>query len=205
MMRWSIPFVFMAFSIGIQRPSSAAEIPSTDEATQAITRLREGLIDSFNKRDIDRLLGHLDEDVIATWQNGEVCRGPAAIKAYYNKMMQGDGHIVDKVSCNPQIEGRHVYGDWAASWGHMNDEFVLKDGTAFKFNSNFTATIAKRGEQWKVTSFHASVNAFDNPILGVAVKNVGGWSAAGGAFAGLIIGVLLMILIQRRRRKSHVA
>ncbi len=172
-MRWFIPLVVVASLAGTPLRSPAAEVPASDEATQAITRLREGLIDSFNKCDIDRLLGHLDENVIVTWQNGEVCRGPAGVKAYYNKMMQGDGHIVDKVSCDPQIDGRHVYGDWAVSWGHMNDAFVLKDGAEFKFNSNFTATIAKRGEQWKVTSFHVSVNAFENPILGVAIKKAG--------------------------------
>src|SRR4051812_98418 len=156
-------------------PSEAAAV-KVDDPTQAITQLRQELIDSFNKGDLDRVLSHLDPDVVITWQNGEVCRGPGEVRAYYDKMMKGPDRRVDKVSADPKVDDRHVYGDWAVSWGSMNDTFVLTDGSKLAFNSRFTATIAKRGDVWKVTSFHVSVNAFDNPILGYAAKKAGTWS-----------------------------
>lgn len=185
-------------------PATAATTTgvTSNDPTQAITLLREDLIDSFNKGDLDRLLSHLDPEVVITWQNGEVCHGPEEVRAYYNKMMTGPQRRVEKVSADPKVEGRHIYGDWAVSWGAMNDHFVLSDGSDLAMNSRFTATIARRGDVWKVTSFHVSVNAFDNPILGLAEKKVGGWALAIGIVAGALVGLLIGVLIARRRRGS---
>jgi uncharacterized protein (TIGR02246 family) len=173
---------------------------TTADPTQAITQLREELIDSFNKGDLDRLLSHLDPDVVITWQNGEVCRGPEAVRAYYNKMMTGPDKRVEKVSADPKVDDRHVYGDWAVSWGRMNDHFVLTDGSQLAMDSKFTATIARRGDAWKVASFHVSVNAFDNAILGIAAKKAGSWSLIIGALVGVVIGLVVGVIMGRRRR-----
>src|SRR5262245_21751789 len=106
--------------------TTLAQTNSADD--KAIARLREGLIDSFSKGDIDRLLTFLDTNVVVTWQNGEVCEGTAAVKAYYNKMMKGEHPLVSKVTSEPKILGRHIQGDWAVSWGELNDHFLLSDG-----------------------------------------------------------------------------
>jgi uncharacterized protein (TIGR02246 family) len=184
------------------RPASAPAAVVADDPTQAIGQLRQELIDSFNKGDLDRLLSHLDPDVVITWQNGEVCRGPAAVRAYYDKMMKGPERRVEKVSADPKVDDRHVYGDWAVSWGSMNDHFTLTDGSELGMNSRFTATIARRGDVWKVTSFHASVNAFDNPILGYAAQKAGTWSLVIGGVIGLLIGAVAGLYIARRLRRG---
>ena len=49
--------------------------------------------------------------------------------------------------------------------GKMNDDFKLTDGTDLPLNSTFTATIARSGDEWVVTAFHTSVNAFENPVM----------------------------------------
>src|SRR5262245_24479163 len=90
--------------------------PTDSEVDQAITHLREGLVDSFNQGDVDRLLTYLDTNAVVTWQNGDVCEGPAAVKAYYERMMKGDHPVVKKVTTDPKVLGRHVSGDWAVSW-----------------------------------------------------------------------------------------
>jgi ketosteroid isomerase-like protein len=183
-------------------PTTAAGGPgvTSDDPTQAITLLRQELIDSFNKGDVDRLLSHLDPEVVITWQNAEVCRGPEQVRAYYDKMMTGPERRVEKVSADPQVDGRQIYGDWAVSTGAMNDRFVLTDGSDLAMNSRFTATIARRGDVWKVSSFHVSVNAFDNPILGIAARKAGGWSLTIGLIVGLLIGLIAGMLIKRSRR-----
>src|SRR5689334_2069850 len=78
------------------------------EVQQAIDHLRQSLVDSFNRGDIDRLLTYLDTNVVVTWQNGEVCEGTTAVKAYYERMMKGDHPIVSKVTAEPKVLGRHV-------------------------------------------------------------------------------------------------
>lgn len=172
------------------------------EVDKAIARLREGLIDSFNKGDIDRLLTFLDTNAVVTWQNGEVCEGTAAVKAYYDKMMKGDHPVVSKVTAEPKILGRHIQGDWGVSWGELNDHFILSDGRDLPLNSHFTATIAKRGDSWKVSAFHASVNAFSNPITALAVKKMALAAGIGGIITGVIVGLVIASLLRRSKNPS---
>ncbi len=171
---------------------------TTDDPQAAIAALRTELVDSFNKADLPRLLSHLDEDVVVTWQNGEVSRGPQQVQVYHNKMMTGPDRRVQTVHCDPKVTDRHLYGDSAVSWGNMNDEFIMTDGTALKLDSRFTATIAKRGDVWKVTSFHLSGNLFDNEILHYAVKRTAIWTAMIAGAVGLLIGFVVAKMMKRK-------
>jgi ketosteroid isomerase-like protein len=188
-----------------QTPAPTAPPPASVDATAAITTLREGLIDSFVKADIDRLLTFLDPDVVVTWQNGEVCRGPEAVRAYYTRMMTGPNRIVREVKATPEVLGRHVYNDWAVSWGNLRDHFVLTDGSELPFNTVFTATIAKRGDRWLVRGFHASVNAFENPVLGIAIKKTAVRTAALTLVVGFALGFLIARLGSRKSANAHAA
>lgn len=190
-----VQIVLMALLIGaVTLRAQTTRAVSEPDATAAIGALRGELIDSFNKADLPRLLSHLDDDVVVTWQNGEVCRGPDQVKQYYDKMMTGPDRRVESASADPKVTDRHVYGDWALSWGVMNDEFKMKDGTVLKLDSRFTATIARRGDVWKVTGMHVSANVFENPILSYAMKRAalisGVVAGVGGAVVGLIVGRL---------------
>lgn len=168
------------------------------DVEREITKLREGLVDSFNHGDIDRLLTYLDTNAVVTWQNGEVCEGIAAVKAYHERMMNGDKRVVVKVTADPKVLGRHIQGDWCVSWGELNDHFQLADGRDLPLNSKFTATIAKRGDRWLVSAFHVSVNAFDNPITQIAVKK----TAQIVGVAGVVIGCVLSFIIVRFFRST---
>lgn len=182
--------VLLCMTAGARAQTTRAAVTDAD-ALSAINSLRTELVDAFNKGDVDRLISHLDPDIVITWQNGEVSRGPDGVKAYYNKMMTGENKIVQKLSAEPTVDDRHIYGDWAVSWGNLHDEYTLNDGKSFKFDSRFTATIARRGAEWKVTAFHASVNAFDNAILRMAASKVGMWAGIIGALVGLFVGVVV--------------
>lgn len=173
---------------------------NADEATAAITQLREGLITHFQKGDVDGLLRYLDPEVVVTWQNGEVCHGPEEVRAFYHRMMSGDQRVVRDLKSNPEVLGRRVYGDWAVSWGSLHDHFVLNDGSDLPFNSVFTATIAKRGDRWLVVGFHTSVSAFDNPVLSISRKRVGLWVGVGGVVLGLTLGAILGRMFPGRKR-----
>jgi ketosteroid isomerase-like protein len=186
-----------ALSSLAQTPPAPA--PAQLDAERALGVLREGLIDSFNKQDIDGLLSYVAPDVVVTWQNGEVCRGPAEVKAYYQKMMSGNERIVARATADPKVDGRQVYGDWAVSFGHMNDHFFLTDGSDLPLNSRFTATINRQADRWLITAFHVSANLFENPVLGYAAKKGAAYGALAGGGGGLAIGVLLAIVWARVR------
>ena len=190
------------YAISSHAQTSSPSAPAQADEPQAVGVLREGLIDSFNKQDIDSLLNYLAPDVVVTWQNGEVCHGPAEVKAYYQKMMKGDQPIVAKVTADPKVDGRQIYGDWAVSFGHMNDRFILTDGSDLPMDSRFTATISHQGDRWLITAFHLSTNTFDNPVLGYTVKKGATYGALAGAVGGLAIGVLVGAVFARRRKTS---
>jgi ketosteroid isomerase-like protein len=181
-------------TLGQGQPVKAAD------PTEAITRLREELIDSFNKRDLDRLISHLSSDVVITWQDGTACHTPAEVRAYYNKMMSGPSPIVKTVSAAPVVDGREVHDNWAVSWGHMNDHFELNSGEKLDFDSRFTATISRDGDVWKVSSFHLSTNTFANPVLKLAVSRTAMWAGGGGVVGGLIVGLLVGVAVGRKRK-----
>jgi len=183
--------VLLVWSATAFAQPAPANAPSTLDAAEAITVLRTGLVDSFVKGDIERLLTFLDPDVVVTWQNGEVCRGPDAVRAYYQRMMTGANRVVREVKAAPEVIGRHIYGDWAVSWGNLHDHFMLTDGSELAFNTVFTATIAKRGDRWLVRGFHASVNAFDNAVLKLAITRTAWRIGLLGAILGLALGYLL--------------
>jgi hypothetical protein len=87
----------------------------------------------------------------------------------------------------------------------MHDRFTLTDGSELPLDSRFTATVARRGSEWKVTSFHASVNMFDNPILGTAVRRTSLYAGAVGVVIGVIVGAVAGLLLARRRRRTPAA
>jgi hypothetical protein len=81
----------------------------------------------------------------------------------------------------------------------LNDNFVLADGRVLPLNSHFTATIARRGDRWLVTAFHVSVNAFDNPVMVLAVKKVSMLTGGVGLLVGILAGVILTRLMRRTK------
>lgn len=192
-------FVWILFLLAApcfsQSPPPSAEV----EVTAAIAELREGLMSSFTKGDLPGLLKYLDPQVVVTWQNGEVCLGPEAVRAFYERTMVGENRLVREIKSEPEVLGRRVYGDWAVSWGNLHDHFVLKDGSDLPFNSVFTATIAKRNDRWLVTAFHTSINAFENPVLATTTQKAGLWATLAGGAIGLVIGALGARLFRRRQ------
>jgi hypothetical protein len=195
----------LLFFFGAAMRAASAPPSASVDAMTAITTLREGLIDSFVKADIERLLTFLDPEVIVTWQNAEVCRGPEAVRAYYQRMMTGPNRVVREVKAAPEVAGRQVYDDWAISWGNLRDHFVLTDGSDLPFNTVFTATIAKHGDRWLVRGFHASVNAFENPVLGLAIKKVAWRVGLGALVLGVVIGLILARTFRRPSSKPAAA
>ena len=189
--------MFVASARGQTPPA----VPTSD-ANAGIVELRTGIIDSFVKGDIDRLLTYLDPDVVVTWQNGEVCRGRPAVRAYYEKMMTGPNHIVKSVNANPEVLGRNVYGDWGISWGTLHDDFILTDGSHLPLNTLFTGTIAKRGDHWLITGFHASVNAFENPVLNLAIHKTILWTSVGVGLIGLLLGFVIARVLGAKQKAA---
>lgn len=174
-----------------------------DPAHNELRAVRDSMIKAVNEQDLDRLLSQLHPNVVVTWLNGEVSRGPGEVGAYYNRMMTGPNRIVQSVRVNPIVDRlSDLYGDSAVAYGSSNDHFELTAGMKFDVKSRWSATMVKQGGRWLLVNFHASTNLFDNELLHMTTRAMY-WSTGIVAVVGIGLGALIVIALQRLRRRPQ--
>jgi hypothetical protein len=62
--------------------------------------------------------------------------------------------------------------------------------------------VVKKNGKWKVASFHASTNTFDNPVLWIAVKRVAIWTGVSAGLLGLVLGFSAAWLLRKRTARA---
>jgi uncharacterized protein (TIGR02246 family) len=174
------------------------------EAVDAHAADREALIKVFheieagiNDQDVERMVAQMTPDATVTWLNGEVSRGHDQIRAYYQRMVKGPDRILDKYTTTAKI-GAHArfFGDVAVADGTMQDAFFPVARKPFELSSNWTSTSVKVDGQWKVASLHLSANVFTNDLIAEA-KTAAIYTGVGGAFAGIVLALLIGWLRRR--------
>jgi ketosteroid isomerase-like protein len=181
--------------------------PAEDPAHNEIRAVRDGFLDAFEKKDIERMLSYLSENVVITVQNAEVLRGHDAVRGFHNRMSEGDERLVQELKTQFEVDELSILygGDTAIAFGNMNDQFKLKRGMQFDLHSRWSATLVKPDNRWQVAAFHVSTNMFDNGVGNLLIK----WAAIkAGAIAllgGLLGGVLGAGWWNRRNRPSAAA
>ena len=151
----------VVLAISTLPPAQAQEGKPTpeDPVHEELRTLRRQMIEAINKNDIDALLTHLDQNVVVTWMDARVSRGPQAVKEYLEKMTKGENRKVNSYKTEAEVDDlTHLYGDTGVATGKSRDQFVLTDGRDFEVNSRWTTTLVKRDGKWKVASFHASTD-----------------------------------------------
>ena len=193
-MRMAMLAAGMLLSMG----TAAVAQPVEDPAHAELRTLRDALVDAVNKKDVDALLRQLHPDVVVTWQNAEVSRKHAGVRAYLARMLEGPDRIVDEFTTNPAVDELTILhgGDTGISFGSSRDHFKLRGGQSFDLNSRWSATVVRQDGRWLIASFHASVNMFDNPLLAGAQR-----LALGGAAGALILGLVAGYVVARRRAR----
>lgn len=156
---------------------------------------------ALNARDLAGALKHLDDEVVITYYDATVTRGPDEAAAYYKRMMEGAGAVLTEYSTKATVGAPAVFhGDTAIAYGTTNDSYVLARGLEFDLEGHWSTTLQKQDGQWVVVALHFSSNLFDNPLLNSAnrLNRIFG-------IAGFALGLLVMWIIGRFRRKSAAA
>ena len=150
------------------------------------------------------MLQEVTDNVVITWQNGDRNEGHQEFIEFFDRMMNGDSRVVNDISSTVEVDAHSVLyeDDTAVARGTLTDNFSLTDGSNFTLNSKWTATVVKKGSQWKIASFHVSANIFDNPILDKAKAYLGIAAIIVGVIGGLVGLVLGWILGRMLGRKS---
>jgi uncharacterized protein (TIGR02246 family) len=196
--------ILLLLAVGTLVPARAQDSkpPAEDPAHEQLRALRRELIEAVNKNDLDALLPHLDKDIVVTWMDGRVSRGPKEVRDYIEQMTKGESRKVHSFKTEAEVEDlTHLYGDTGVAFGHSRDQFVLTDGRDFVVNTRWTATLVKKGDQWKLAGFHASTDMFDNPVLHIAIRRTALWTGGIAALVGVLLGVVATWLWGRRRAR----
>ena len=166
-----------------------------DPAHNELRALRDSMKEAFNKKDIDGLLKHLHPDVIVTWQNGEVSKGPDKVREYYKRMLVGENSTLLEVHADPEVTDLSLlFGEpalTAVAYGKLKDRYKLRDGSEFTMDSRFSATAVKKDGKWLIVNFHASPNVFDNEVLHMYVNKTAWWTGGIAGGAALVLGLLI--------------
>jgi uncharacterized protein (TIGR02246 family) len=176
----------------------SVQAQAPDEAVhQALRQLKATMTKALNERDLDAIVANVDPHVVFTTMNGDVCRGPAEIRAYFNKMLTAPGHIVKDVRVSFEADALTTLygGDTGVAIGSSHDHYELTNGDTFDIDGRWTCTMVRNGDRWVIAAFHYSADVFDNPIL-TRVKSLF-WPIGIGA---LLVGLLVGFFVGRRRR-----
>jgi uncharacterized protein (TIGR02246 family) len=173
--------------------------PAEDPVHNALRALKATMTRALNERDIDTIVANVDKDVVFTTMNGDVCRGPGQIRAYFNKMLKDPGHVVKDVKVSFEADALTTLygGDTGVASGFSNDRYHLVDGETFDIHGRWSCTLVKQGDRWVIASFHYSANVFDNPVLN-RLKTMAILAGGVGLLVGLIVGVAGMRIAGRR-------
>lgn len=180
--------------------AAPAAAPDADAAAHDELRaLKAAAVDAVGKRDLDALSALLAPDVVVTWANAEVSRGPEQVRAYVKRMLEGSARIVKEFRTEVTVDALTVLygGDTGVSYGGSVDSFELAAGKKFTLESRWSATLVKRDGKWLIASFHTSPNLFDNPLLAAAKR-----SALFAGLGGFLLGGAAGFLLARTRSKA---
>lgn len=164
-----------------------------------LRRLKATMTKALNERDINTIVANVDPNVVFTTMNGDVCKGPQQIRAYFDKMLNAPGHIVKDVKVSFEADALTTLygGTTGVAYGSSKDHYELTNGQTFDINGRWTCTMVKSGDRWVIAAFHYSANIFDNPIL-ARLRSMAISAAVAGAVLALVIG----LLIGRRMRRA---
>lgn len=200
-MKRFLPFLMLVAILSVvPRPTQAQE---PDAATHdALRQLKATMEKALNERDLDTIVANVDPNVVFTTMNGDVCRGPEQIRAYFAKMLTAPGHIVKDVKVSFDVDAlTTLYGGdtgvaTGIATGSSKDHYELTNGDTFDINGRWTCTMVKSGDRWVIAAFHYSANVFDNPVLDRYRKAM--WMVGiGAALVALIVGLFLGRLLKR--------
>jgi uncharacterized protein (TIGR02246 family) len=182
-------------------PPASFEQPAKDAAVHDELRaLQAAMEEALNKRDLDGMLAHVDENVAFTAMNAETGYGKQHIRNYFDRMMNGPDRIVENIQVDfvPDQLATFYGPDLAVSAGNAASHYELTNGMKFDIDARWTGTLVRKDGRWLVGSFHYSANVFKNPILEQQRKYL---LMAGGGLA-LVLAVIGFFLGRRSGRNS---
>jgi len=179
--------------------TSPAGWAAEDPAHEELRQLRTNVVEAIRSGDIERQLDYVHTNVVITWQNGEVVRGHAKLREFYERL--GEKAFQGYKTPPTPAELTILYGDdTGVSFGDSVAEYTLF-GRRYEFNNRWTATLVKENGKWTLASYHVSLDALNNPLINAAKKSLFVAASIAGVI-GLFLGVVIGRSLAKAQRPS---
>ena len=186
-----------------QEVTASANMPKDVEAIHNELRaLREDLTKALIAGDVDRQLTFAHKNIVTTWQNNDVTRGPGGLKAFLGKMDAGKQRVFQGYKQPPEADDLSIIygGDTAIAFGSSVPHYKIL-GMEFDLKNRWTATLVKEDGRWLIASYHVSANVLDNPLLDAA-KSALYWTGGITLVVGFVLGIIGSAIVRRIRSRA---
>jgi ketosteroid isomerase-like protein len=185
-------------AVAAAQDASSAAADDKEAVHNELRAMAKGLIDAVVAGDVEKQLSYATDDVVVTWQNGDVVHGHQGLKDLMRKNQGISARVFQGYTKRPEPTAKTIlYGDdTGISYGTSVAKYNVL-GKEIELENHWSATLVKQEDGWKIASYHVSANILDNPLMG-GVKSLG--YAVGGI--GLVVGLALGWLVFRKRAPS---
>ena len=174
-----------------------------DEAADrsALHMIRTNYMEAVNSGDLAKMAPYVGADTTGVMVTGEEVKGMEGLTAYWAKIQNligpgGNYHVtvnLDKTDL--------YHDDLAVSRGSTEDTVHLGNGKDLHFNSLWTAICHKEGGNWKVIRMEASLDPVNNVFVSLQLAKAKLQFGIIGVAAGAALGLVIGILIGKRRSR----
>ena len=150
---------------------STGAVAATNTGTEAdhdqLRQLLKTTQEAVNSDRPEMLQAFLHKDYVITMMNQELVTQDKSLKQLFYDWFKKPGAILKSMHIEPEatIKSNIYEGRFGFSYGTSVDTYELSDGRRFTFNSKWTATMIKEGEEWKLVALHIGVDPIDNPLI----------------------------------------
>jgi ketosteroid isomerase-like protein len=183
-----------------QQAAPAAPAANEEADHEALRRLKTAYEEAVRNNQIDTLAGHFHADFHGVMVTGRAVNSFADVQQFWRDIrgLIGEGGSYT-TTVNP--ERSVILGDIALARGTTDDVVKTGDGHEFHFNTLWTATLQKEGGNWKLRTLQGTMDPIANPFVREFARRTVVTFASGAGVAGLLLGLLLGAVWQRRRAK----
>jgi ketosteroid isomerase-like protein len=186
---WRSLFFAGAFLIASALAGRVQAAAPEDPAHQELRSLRTNVIEAISHGDFDRTLAFVHTNVVVTWQNAEVCRGHAGLRAFFERLGKNAFKGYQVPPMPDELTILYNGGNTGVSFGRTVARYTLF-GHDYDFTNRWTATLVKDNGKWQLAAYHVSNNILDNPLINTAKSSLY-WAGGLALGVGLVIGLLL--------------
>lgn len=183
-------------------PLAAAEEPD-HEIHQELRGILTTVQSAVNGGNYDAMLPVLSKDIRATTITQESFSGHAGVSNYFKKWF-GPGGFLKKLEMKltaDDLTELSTDKTWGIVRGSAVETYTLADGRVYPMPTRWTATVVKETDgKWRLRAIHFGTNFLDNPILDEAKRKAKQFTML-GVGGGLLVGLVLGLLIGRRRKQ----